>query len=81
MGILSWIVFGLVAGVVAKLLVPGKDIGGIVVTIAIGIAGALIGGFIGTQLGFGTVTGFDFRSLVIAVLGAVLLLVLVRLIK
>ncbi|GIX27917.1 GlsB/YeaQ/YmgE family stress response membrane protein [Pelomicrobium sp. G1] len=81
MGILSWIVFGLVAGVVAKLLVPGKDIGGIVVTIAIGIAGALIGGFIGTQLGFGTVTGFDFRSLVIAVLGAVLLLVLVRLLK
>lgn len=81
MGILSWIVFGLVAGVVAKLLVPGKDIGGIVVTIAIGIAGALIGGFIGTQLGFGTVTGFDFRSLVIAVLGAVLLLALVRLLR
>ncbi|WP_333844859.1 GlsB/YeaQ/YmgE family stress response membrane protein [Pelomicrobium sp.] len=62
-------------------MVPGKDVGGIVVTIAIGIAGALIGGFIGTQLGFGTVTGFDFRSLVIAVLGAVLLLVLVRLLK
>jgi uncharacterized membrane protein YeaQ/YmgE (transglycosylase-associated protein family) len=80
-GILSWLIFGLVAGVVARLIVPGKDPGGLIVTVAVGIAGAIIGGFIGTQLGFGTVTGFDFRSLVIAVIGSAVLLVLVRLFR
>ena len=52
MGILSWILFGLVVGVIAKLLMPGRDPGGFIVTILLGIAGALIGGFVGRALGF-----------------------------
>jgi len=52
MGILSWIVFGLVVGIIAKLLTPGKDPGGIIVTMLLGIAGALLGGFIGRAMGF-----------------------------
>lgn len=78
MGILSWIIFGLIAGVIAKLLMPGRDPGGCIITILLGVAGAFVGGFIGTQLGFGSVTGWDFRSFLIAVLGAILLLVLYR---
>jgi len=78
MGILAWIVFGLIAGVIAKLVMPGKDPGGFIITILIGIGGALIGGFIGSALGFGSVTGFNFGSFVIAVLGAILLLVIYR---
>jgi uncharacterized membrane protein YeaQ/YmgE (transglycosylase-associated protein family) len=52
MAILSWIVFGLVVGIIAKVLMPGKDPGGFIVTILLGIAGALIGGFIGRAMGF-----------------------------
>jgi uncharacterized membrane protein YeaQ/YmgE (transglycosylase-associated protein family) len=57
MGILSWIAMGLLVGVVAKLIMPGKDPGGFIITILLGIAGALVGGFIGTQLGIGSFTG------------------------
>ena len=78
MGILAWIVFGLIAGVVAKLIMPGKDPGGFIVTILLGIGGALLGGFIGSALGFGGVSGFNFGSFLIAVLGAILLLVIYR---
>lgn len=78
MGILAWIVFGLIAGVIAKLIMPGKDPGGFIVTILLGVAGALVGGFIGSALGFGGVEGFDFGSFLIAVLGAILLLVIYR---
>ena len=74
MGILAWIVFGLIAGALAKFIMPGRDPGGIIVTILIGIAGAVLGGFIGSFLGFGGVSGFDPRSLGIAILGALLLL-------
>ena len=81
MGILSWIIFGLLAGAIAKLLMPGDDPGGIIVTILLGIAGAIVGGFIGTQIGFGTVAGFDFRSFLIAVGGTMVLLVGYRLLK
>ena len=81
MGILAWIVFGLVAGVVAKLIMPGKDPGGFFVTMLIGIAGAFVGGFIGAQLGFGDISGFDLRSMGLAVLGAVLLLGGYRMLK
>lgn len=81
MGIISWIVLGLVVGVIAKFLMPGDDPGGIFITIVLGIAGAFVGGFIGSSLGFGTVSGFDFRSLVLAVVGAIILLVLYRFIK
>jgi len=75
-GILGWIVFGLVVGALAKLLMPGKDPGGIVVTMVLGIAGALIGGFVGRLLGWyapGEPAGF-----VMALIGAVLLLFIYR---
>ncbi len=52
MGILAWILFGLVIGIIAKLLMPGRDPGGFIVTILLGIAGALLGGFIGRTMGF-----------------------------
>ena len=77
MGILSWIVLGLVAGALAKLIMPGEQGGGIIVTIVLGIVGALIGGFLGTYVfGFGNISGFDVRSIAIAVGGALLALVI-----
>jgi len=81
MGILSWVVLGLIVGVLAKLIMPGKDPGGMIITIIIGIAGAFVGGFVSSLIGFGSVTGFDFRSILIAVAGAVLLLWGYRMIK
>jgi len=81
MGIVTWIVLGLVAGVLAKIIMPGRDPGGIIITTVLGIAGAVIGGFFGTQLGFGRVSGFDLRSLALAVGGAILLLFLHRLLR
>ncbi|MDZ7827560.1 MAG: GlsB/YeaQ/YmgE family stress response membrane protein [Gammaproteobacteria bacterium] len=81
MGVLSWIVFGLIAGLIGRVIMPGRDPGGFIVTTAIGILGAVIGGFVGTQLGWGEVTGFDLRSLGIAVVGAVLLLAVFRLLR
>jgi uncharacterized membrane protein YeaQ/YmgE (transglycosylase-associated protein family) len=74
MGILLWIVFGLVAGVIAKWIMPGNDPGGWIITILLGIAGAFVGGMIGTAVGFGGVSGFDIRSLLVAIGGAMLLL-------
>jgi uncharacterized membrane protein YeaQ/YmgE (transglycosylase-associated protein family) len=81
LGILAWIVFGLIAGALARLVMPGRDPGGLVITMVIGILGAVIGGWVGTQLGWGTVRGFDLRSLGIAILGAVILLALLRLLR
>ena len=78
MGIFSWIVLGLVAGFLAEYLIPGNGPGGIFVTLVLGILGALLGGFIGTWIGFGDVTGFDLRSVLLAVLGAVFLLLSFR---
>jgi uncharacterized membrane protein YeaQ/YmgE (transglycosylase-associated protein family) len=80
MGILSWIVLGLIAGALAKFVMPGKDPGGIVVTILLGICGAIVGGYIGTMIGFGTTDGLDLRSLVVATGGAMVLLAGYRLI-
>jgi uncharacterized membrane protein YeaQ/YmgE (transglycosylase-associated protein family) len=74
MGFLSWIVLGLVVGVLAKWIMPGPDSSGIVMTIVLGVAGAFVGGWIGTQLGIGSVSGFNLGSLAIAVAGAMLLL-------
>ncbi|HTG12695.1 MAG TPA: GlsB/YeaQ/YmgE family stress response membrane protein [Candidatus Eisenbacteria bacterium] len=77
MGVLGWILFGLVVGVVAKFLTPGRDPGGFFVTILIGIIGAMLGGFIGRGLGWygeGDPVGF-----VMAVVGSIILLVLFRL--
>ena len=79
MGIFSWIVLGLVVGIIAKLLMPGNDPGGFLVTIVLGIAGALLGGFLGTYFSVGDVTGFNMVSLLLAVGGALLLLILYRL--
>lgn len=81
MGILSWIIMGLIVGILAKWIMPGRDPGGAVVTILIGIAGAFVGGYISTALGFGSVTGINFGSIVIAVGGALLLLFAYRKLK
>ena len=74
MGILSWIFLGLIAGVLAKWIMPGKDGGGMIITILLGIAGAFVGGWIGSFLGLGTTGGFSLGSIVTATLGALLLL-------
>ena len=81
MGILSWIVFGLIAGAIAKFLTPGRDPGGCIITMIVGIVGALLGGFLATALGFGGISGFDFRSMIIAIVGAILLLFIWRMIS
>jgi uncharacterized membrane protein YeaQ/YmgE (transglycosylase-associated protein family) len=81
MGVLSWIILGLIVGIIAKFVIPGKDPGGIFITIILGIAGAFVGGFIGSALGLGSVTGFDIHSLLIAVGGSILLLIVYRAIK
>jgi uncharacterized membrane protein YeaQ/YmgE (transglycosylase-associated protein family) len=81
MGIISWIVFGLIAGILAKLIMPGKDPGGMIVTILIGIAGAMVGGFISTFLGYGDISGFDLRSMGLAIGGALILLFGYRILK
>jgi len=80
MELLSWLLFGLLAGATAKLIMPGKDPGGCLVTIAIGITGSVIGGaFAERFLGYRRVEGFNLPSLGLAVLGSILLLVLYRL--
>jgi len=78
MGVLAWIVFGLIVGIIAKFLLPGRDPGGFIVTILVGIAGALFGGFLGRAIGwYGPQDPVGF---VMAVLGAILLLVAYRLV-
>ena len=81
MGILSWILMGLIVGVIAKLVMPGPDPGGIFITILLGIGGAFVGGYVGSFLGLGSVTGFNLGSLLLAVGGAVLILILSRTIR
>lgn len=79
--IIGWIIFGLIAGAIAKLIMPGKDPGGIIVTILLGIAGALVGGFIGRALwGSPGVTGWGLYSFALAIGGAILLLAIYRMI-
>src|SRR6266571_3922200 len=78
MGIIAWIVLGLIAGVLAKLIMPGRDPGGIIVTILIGIAGAIVGGFLFSLFGGGGVTGLNIGSILVAVVGALVLLFLYR---
>ena len=75
-GVIGWIIFGLIVGAIAKLLMPGRDPGGIIVTMAIGIAGALLGGFVGRALGwYGENDGAGF---LMSLVGAVLLLWIYR---
>ena len=80
---LYWILLGLVAGTLAKFLVPGRDPSGCIVTILLGIVGAFLGGFIGTRVGWGTVTTgrFDFRSIALATIGAIVVLLLGRIVR
>ena len=80
MGVVSWIVFGFIVGAIAKILHPGKDPGGCLITILLGIAGGVVGGYIGTKMGWGRVAGFDLRSLGLAVLGALIILIVYRLV-
>ena len=78
MGILGWILFGLIAGVIAKLVMPGRDPGGFIVTILLGIAGAFLGGFLGRALGFygeGEAAG-----MLMSILGAIILLAIYRMV-
>ena len=81
MGILLWIIFGLIAGVLAKVIMPGKDPGGWIISIILGIGGAFVGGFVGTRLGIGSVDGFNLQSFAIAVVGALGILGVYRLVK
>ena len=80
MGILSWIILGLIAGALAKFIMPGKDPGGILVTILIGVVGGVLGGFLGKFIGLGKVESFDLGGLFIATVGSVLLLIIYRLV-
>lgn len=80
MGLLTWIILGAIAGVIAKWIMPGNDPGGFIVTILLGIAGALIGGFIASAIGLGGMEGLSIGSIIIAILGAILLLFLYRLV-
>lgn len=76
MGILSWIVLGLIAGALAKLILPGRQGGGWIVTILLGIAGAFVGGWIGSLVGLGSMDGFNLATLATAVVGAIVLLLI-----
>jgi uncharacterized membrane protein YeaQ/YmgE (transglycosylase-associated protein family) len=79
MGIIGWIILGLIAGAIAKAILPGDDPGGIIVTTLIGIAGAIIGGFIASALNIGDLDQFfDIGTWIIAILGSLLLLVVYR---
>ena len=79
MGILALIVVGLIAGLLAKLVLPGDDPGGLIVTTLVGIAGAFVGGFVVGILGGAGVTGINIWSILVATLGAVVLLAIYRL--
>ncbi len=76
MGIISWIILGLIAGALAKWIMPGKDGGGWIATMLLGIAGAFVGGFLGSFLGFGGADGVNVGSIITATLGAFILLFL-----
>lgn len=75
MGIISWIVLGLIAGALAKLIMPGNQGGGIIVTMVLGIVGALLGGFLGSLIGIGDLESvFDIGTIITAVVGALIVL-------
>lgn len=76
MGILTWILFGLIAGALAKAIMPGNQGMGWLMTIILGIVGAFVGGWVGTLLGFGAVDGFNIGSMALAVVGALIILLI-----
>ena len=81
--VLYWVALGLLAGALAKFLMPGRDPAGCIFTIILGVIGAVVGGWVGTRLGWGHVTvgSFDLRSIAIATFGAIILLAIGRLIR
>lgn len=81
MGILSWIVLGLIVGALAKWIMPGKDPGGIFITMGLGIAGAFVGGFVGSLIGLGQMDSFSIINILLATGGALLLLFVYRQVK
>ncbi|WMY72569.1 GlsB/YeaQ/YmgE family stress response membrane protein [Buttiauxella selenatireducens] len=82
MGIFTWIVFGLIAGVVAKFIMPGRDGGGFILTSILGIAGAVLGGWLATLSGIGgSVTGFNLYSFFIAIAGALVVLFIFKVVR
>jgi len=78
-GVISWIVVGLIAGILAKLIMPGRGPGGFLITIVIGMVGTLVGGFVVQILGGTGLTGFSIWSILVATIGAIILLALYRL--
>lgn len=78
MGIISWVLMGLIAGALAKWIMPGKDGGGCLITMALGIAGAMVGGFIGSFFGIAKVDEFSLGTMGIAIGGAIVILVFYR---
>ncbi|ABB66473.1 MULTISPECIES: GlsB/YeaQ/YmgE family stress response membrane protein [Shigella] len=82
MGIIAWIIFGLIAGIIAKLIMPGRDGGGFFQTCILGIVGAVVGGWLATMFGIGgSISGFNLHSFLVAVVGAILVLGLFRLLR
>ena len=81
MGILYWILLGLIVGALARLIVPGKQPSGIIVTIILGIVGAFLGGWIGTLLGLGSVNGFNLTSILLATGGAIIIILIYNALK
>jgi len=81
MGIVSWVIFGLIAGVIARCIMPGKEHMGIFMTMILGVVGALIGGVISTALGYGKVSGFNIYSIAIATVGSIVVLFVIHKIR
>jgi len=82
MSIIAWIVFGLIAGIIAKLIMPGRDGGGFILTCILGVVGAVVGGWLATMFNIGgEVTGFNTRSFAVAVVGAIVVLAVFRMIR
>ncbi|MDD3787347.1 MAG: GlsB/YeaQ/YmgE family stress response membrane protein [Petrimonas sp.] len=81
MGILSWIILGLIAGAIAKFLHPGKDPQGCIITILIGVAGAFLGGWIGSMIGLGGMNEFSLRTLLLAIGGSFLVLLIFSMLR
>lgn len=74
MGFITWIILGLLVGMLAKWIMPGRDGGGFFMTALLGIVGAMVGGYVGTLLGLGSVTGFNISSIAISTVGALIVL-------
>ena len=74
MGFITWIVLGLLVGILAKWIMPGRDGGGFFLAVLLGVIGATVGGYVGTLLGLGSVTGFNLSSIAIATMGALIVL-------